>query len=421
MIKSLFFRFLLIIVIPILVLQFVGLYIFYERHWETVSKRLETNLVGEVKTIYRELQNKDIDEAVTIANLLSFQISEITADINKIKYLGKSDSYLKELSAQISTALAKPVFAEYSQDKGEIIINIFHKPGVVYALKFSHKKIHSPTVIIFFLWMVGAAFLLILISVVFMKNQIRAILQLADAAEKLGKGQEIYKFRPTGAKEVRAAGKAFLQMKARIERQIYYRSQLLAHISHDLRTPLTRMRLSTEFIENKELATDLNSEIKLMENIIDEYLNFAKEEGNERLEKFDLVNCITKLVKAYNDSRITFSSKTTKCMANLKPHAFERAVNNLIDNALNFCKHQVRLEFTVKGEHWYLYIDDDGKGIPKSYYKKVFKPFYKLDKASKGFGLGLAAVKSIIYGQGGKIKLAKGELGGLRVIVKVPL
>lgn len=419
MLKSLFFRFLLIIVVPILVLQFVGLYIFYERHWETVSKRLETNLVGEVKTIYRELQNKDFKEAYAIASLLSFKITEIDSD--KIAYLGKSDSYLKDLSVQISSALSKPVLAEYSTDKGEIIINIFHAPGKIYALKFSHKKVYSPTVIIFFLWMVSAAFIMILISVVFMKNQIRAILQLADAADKLGKGQDIHKFKPTGAKEVRAAGVAFLRMKARIERQIYYRTQLLAHISHDLRTPLTRIRLSTEFIDNKELATDLNSEIKLMENIIDDYLNFAKEEGNELIEKFDLVSGTASLVKAYNNPKIIFISKASSCITKLKPHAFKRAVNNLLDNALNFCKNQVRIEFVVKGDHWYLYIEDDGKGIPKDYYKRVFKPFYKLDKSSKGFGLGLAAVKSIIYGQGGKIKLAKSELGGLRVIVKVPL
>jgi two-component system osmolarity sensor histidine kinase EnvZ len=377
--------------------------------------------VGEVKVVYLELQNQDMDEAVAVAKLLSFKISKITTDADKLYNLRKSNTYLKELSAQISSALAKPVIAVYLHDKGEIIINIFHSPDAVYALKISHKKIHSPTVIIFFLWTMGAAFLLILISVVFMKNQIRAILQLADAADKLGKGQAIYKFKPSGAKEVRAAGKAFLRMKARIERQIYYRTQLLAHISHDLRTPLTRVRLSTEFIDNKEVASDLNNEIKLMENIIDEYLNFAKEEGNERLEKFDLVSEIAGLVKAYNNDKITFATKVVTCMAKLKPHAFKRAVNNLIDNALNFCKNQVRLEFVVKDEDWYLYIDDDGKGIPKSYYKKVFKPFYKLDKSSKGFGLGLAAVKSIIYGQGGKIKLAKSELGGLRVIVKVPL
>lgn len=419
MVKSLFFRFLLIIVIPILVLQLVGLYIFYERHWETVSKRLETNLVGEVKTIYRELQNKDLSEAFAIASLLSFKITEINSDT--IDYLGSSDSYLQDLSIQISAAVSRPVLAEYSKDKGEIIINIFHTPGTIYALKFSHKKVYSPTVIIYFLWMVSAAFIMILISVIFMKNQIRAILQLADAAEKLGKGQEIYKFKPTGAKEVRAAGIAFLRMKARIERQIYYRTQLLAHISHDLRTPLTRIRLSTEFIDNKELAADLNYEIKLMENIIDEYLNFAKEEGNELMEKFDLVADIAKLVKAYNNSKITYISKADSCVANLKPHAFKRAVSNLLDNALKFCKTAVRIEFAVKGDHWYLYIDDDGKGIPKGYYKRVFKPFYKLDKTSKGFGLGLAAVKSIIYGQGGKIKLAKSDLGGLRVIVKVPL
>ncbi len=419
MVKSLFFRFLLIIVIPILVLQCVGLYIFYERHWETVSKRLEINLVGEVKAIYRELQNNDFDRAAVIASLLSFKIVVINS--NTIDYLKRSDSYLKDLSVQISAALSKPVFAEYSKDKGEIIINIFHTQGIIYALKFSHKKVYSPTVIIFFLWMVGAAFIMILISVVFMKNQIRAILQLAEAAEKLGKGQEIYKFKPTGAKEVRAAGIAFLRMKSRIERQIYYRTQLLAHISHDLRTPLTRMRLSTEFIDNKELALDLNYEIKLMENIIDEYLNFAKEEGNELIEKFDLVEVISKLVKTYNNPNIIFIVKTSKCVANLKPHAFKRAISNLLENALNFCNSKVKIEFSVKGDHWYLYMDDDGVGIPKEFYKRVFKPFYKLDKDSKGFGLGLASVKSIIYGQGGKIKLAKSEMGGLRVIVKVPL
>ncbi len=422
MFKGLFFRFLLIIIIPILILQFVGLYIFYERHWDSISKRLESNLVGEVRAIYSQIEARDFKDASRVARLLSFQLSEITESKSDIYFNAKaSDEYLKNLSTQITAAILKPVFIEYYKDKNYIAIKIFHDASTVYAMQCSHKKVYSPTVTVFFAWMVGAAIIMILISVVFMKNQIRAILQLADAAEKFGKGQDIDKFKPTGAIEVRSAGRAFLKMKARIERQIYYRTQLLAHISHDLRTPLTRMGLSTQFIENKEVCDDINTEIQLMQNIIDDYLNFAKEEGNESTKSFDLVAAIKNLVRVYNNQKINFVSKTESCMVTLKPHALDRAFNNLVDNALKFCKEKVQITFSLEQDYWYLNIDDDGKGIPKDYYKKVFKPFYKLDKNSRGFGLGLAAVKSIIYSQGGKIKLAKSDLGGLRVIVKVPL
>lgn len=417
MFKSLFLRFLLITVLPIVILQCVMVYIFYERHWDAVSKRLENNLLGEIKVVVSLLDKSHIESAKQIASTLDFQMTE--GGVLPKNYRS-SETYLLDLGDKISTRINKPVVIEQVKNDLIIHINLSDKHPDI-NLRFSQKKLYSPTIGVFFMWAIGAASILILVSVGFMKNQVRAILLLADAAEKFGKGRDTGKIKISGAKEVRTVWKAFLRMKRRIYRQIYYRTQLLAHISHDLRTPLTRMRLATEFINNKETAEGLNQEIKFMENMIDEYLNFAKEEGNESSERVDIVKYINAKVAYYNNPKISFKSKVPKLVISLKPHAIERALNNLIDNALKFAHEKVSMKLSNTSSHWYLYLEDDGEGVPEEYFKKIFQPFFKLDKSSHGFGLGLAIVKSVIYSHGGKIKLAKSKMGGLRVIIKVPI
>ena len=422
MTKTLFFRFLMIIVIPILLLQFIGLYVFYERHWDSVFRKLEHNLTSEIKTIYTLINVDGFDKANKVAALLDYSIHQTKKPTfcEGSNCHDQASKYLDFLSAQIAEAVSKPVISGYLNNGSDIIVAIEQTTDKFYQFQFFSKKLYSSTVNIFFWWMIGSAILLIIISVIFMKNQVRAILELAEVAEKLGKNQDIDEFKPSGAKEVRVVGQAFIKMKARLKRQIYYRTQLLAHISHDLRTPLTRLRLNIELIKNNTIAKDLKYEIKLMENIINEYLNFAKEEGNEKSTKFDVVAQLKKIISAYNNDKIIFTHTVEQCNVTLKPHSLDRAINNLIDNALKYYSKKITIELLVFSEYWHINIDDDGKGIPKKYYKKVFLPFFKINKDFTGFGLGLAAVKSIIYSQGGKIVLSSSMLGGLRVMIKIP-
>lgn len=390
-------------------------YIFYERHWDNIAKKMEASLVGEIKTVY-DLMGSAPKYMLTNV-MINFQFARVLYD--------------EKLNSSIIDDDLRGIFNELKFKYNVNIISLHHiknndiyavleNGGKVISFSFSHKKLNSPTTLIFSIWMIASSFALMLIALMFMKNQIRAILQLAEFAEKLGKGQELDNFKPSGAAEVRKVGKAFLQMKHRIERQIYYRTQMLAHISHDLRTPLTRMRLTTEFIKDHKIADELNSEISGMEIIIVDYLNFAKEEGNEKATKFDLIKLLEATIAKYNNPQIIFANHDATCEVNLRKVSIQRALVNIIDNALKYYKSEVRINFEKRKDSWILMVDDDGMGIPKEYMKLVFKPFYKMDKNSKGFGLGLSSVKSIIYSHGGKIKLAKSSLGGLSVIIKVP-
>lgn len=402
-----------------IILQGIMGYIFYERHWDNIHKRLEQNLIGEINSILDINRRHSFQESQTIASYMGYTLTKLDS-FDTVDKTNFRDKHLRHIKKIVSEITHYDIHVNYSEDKTNILLSV-NTPKHSIQLKFTGKKLYSPTTVIFFMWMLGSACFLVVIAILLMKNQIRAILQLADAAEKLGKGQDIGKFKPTGAKEVRIAGKAFLRMKQRIERQIYFRTQLLGHISHDLRTPLTRMRLNTEFINNPEIAQDLNSEISNMESVIEEYLNFAKEEGNESTSQFELITLLKDVVSKYKNDTITLKAPKRSINVNLRKHAIERVLQNVIDNALKFAKSKVELHTYIKGEHWYLNIEDDGKGIPQAYLKKVFQPFFKIDKASKGFGLGLAIVKSIIYSHGGKIKLSKSKLGGLHVIIRVPL
>lgn len=418
--KKLFTRFLLIAVVPILILQAVLTYIFYVRHWDNVHTKIEYALIGEIASVIELLnKNPDFESTKKLAELMHIKIIKTeskTLNTKLVKYKQQVESFTQKLSR----ATKSQYLSDFNKETGDVYIFTKSKNHGVVAIIFSIKRIVNPTTKVFFMWMIGSATLLILIAVLFMKNQVRSILKLVDVADRLGKGEEIDDFRPSGADEVRLAGKAFIKMKNRIDRQIYYRTQMLAHISHDLRTPLTRIRLQSEFIKDPEIANEINQDIDYMEEMIVDYLNFAKEEGNEKNISFDIVDVILNLVKGYNDPRITFSSDIVKCDMILKKQAFERAICNIIENSFKFSKEHVDIHVFSKNGFLYITISDDGIGIPKEYHRKVFKPFYKINESSEGFGLGLAIVKSVIYGFGGKIKLAKSTLGGLKVIIKLP-
>lgn len=419
--KDLFSRFLLIILIPIFVLLVVSAYIFYERHWENVSNRMQESLISEISLLI-EIEKKSPTLYAGAASALNFE-SEIMPGANLAEliknHLWITDSELELYNQNLAIKLGKETLSFYLANNSRIKTYVKLDNKVI-AFSFSNKKIHSPTTMVFILWMVGTAVLLVTISITFMKNQVRAIANLAIAAERLGKGQEIGNFRPSGASEVKIAGKAFLRMKDRIERQITYRTELLAHISHDLRTPLTRLKLQIALLKEKKEAANMEADIAEMERLIEGYLTFAKEEGNEVASKFNIIEGIVEVAQKFNDKRIKLNLPKSPYIVTLRREAFNRVISNLVSNAIKYCKKQVEISFYKTATHFYITIDDDGKGIPEDKFDSVFDPFTKLDSKSDGFGLGLAIVKNIVYSHGGKVMLYKSSLGGLKVSIRFP-
>jgi two-component system osmolarity sensor histidine kinase EnvZ len=263
---------------------------------------------------------------------------------------------------------------------------------------------------------------MIIISLIFLKNQTRPITALAKAAEKFGKGEEIEEFKPSGASEIRQAGLEFDRMRKRILRHLNQRSEMLSGISHDLRTPLTRMKLQTAFIKDKNISSKLVEDINEMEKMLNEYLQFTSSSYLEKDELFNLSELLNQIIDKYNNQNIS-RSIVERVYFNGRKNLIKRCINNLIDNALKYGK-SVHIELSKKNTNIFIKIEDDGPGIPEKEYENVFKPFYKIDKGraetKSSVGLGLSIASDIIRSHGGNIKLEKSKLKGLEVRIFLP-
>ena len=264
---------------------------------------------------------------------------------------------------------------------------------------------------------------MITISIIFLKNQTRPIVNLAKAAEKFGRGEKVDEYRPSGAMEIRQAGLEFDKMRKRIMRHLNQRSEMLSGISHDLRTPLTRLKLQLSFIEDKDLSKKMSADIDEMEKMLNEYLQFTSSTFVEKDETFDISELIENIIKKYNNKDISNKIIPRIYMSGRK-NLIKRSINNLIDNSIKYAK-KIEIQLNKKNNNITITLDDDGIGIPKNEYQNVFKPFYKIDKgradSKSSVGLGLAITSDIIKSHGGNIILEKSHLNGLRVKVFLPL
>ena len=276
---------------------------------------------------------------------------------------------------------------------------------------------------IFALWITVPAIIMIFISLIFLKNQTRPIINLAKAAEKFGRGEEIEEFKPSGAMEIRQAGYEFDKMRKRIVRHLNQRSEMLSGISHDLRTPLTRMKLQIAFINDIDLSKKLSDDINEMEKMLNEYLQFTSSSFLEKDELFNLSELIEGIIRKYNNNNIS-STISSKILINGRKNLIMRSINNLIDNSIKYGK-KVNVELVKSSSNIFIKIDDDGPGIPEKEYKNVFKPFYKIDKgradSKSSVGLGLSIASDIIRSHGGNIKLDKSSMGGLGIKILLPV
>jgi two-component system osmolarity sensor histidine kinase EnvZ len=284
------------------------------------------------------------------------------------------------------------------------------------------ERVTNTSARIFALWITLPAFLLITVALMFLKNQTRPIINLAKASEKFGRGEDIGEYRPSGALEIRQAGYEFERMRKRIIRHLNQRSEMLSGISHDLRTPLTRIKLQLAFIKDKEISNKLSEDVSEMEKMLNEYLQFASKRSSENSEEFDISELIFNTIKKYENKNITFDSNA-KIIFTGRKNLIRRCLNNFIDNSIKYGKNIV-VSLKKGSNNLTITVDDDGPGIEEKQYENVFKPFYKIDKSrgdsKSSVGLGMSIASDIIQSHGGSIKLEKSHLNGLRVKIFLP-
>ena len=303
-----------------------------------------------------------------------------------------------------------------------ILINIKHNNGY-FEFLIPKDRVTSTSARVLALWITLPALLLISIAIIFLKNQTRPIINLAKAAERFGKGENIDEYRPSGALEIRQAGFEFDKMRKRIMRHLNQRSEMLSGISHDLRTPLTRMKLQLALIEDKELSKKMSLDIDEMEKMLNEYLQFTSSSYSEKNETFDISELIENIIHKYKSDNIS-KEIMPRVYMNGRKNLIQRSLNNLIDNAIKYAD-EINLQLLKKKNNILVVIDDNGPGIPQKEYENVFKPFYKIDKSrgdsKSSVGLGLSIASDIIKSHGGNIILEKSNLNGLRVKIFLPL
>lgn len=416
-------RFVLIILLPMIVLQMLIATFFYNRHWDTVSRQLANNVTGEIESVAEWIKSGPPEVEKNLSQM---------SDILRMQFVWESGEKLPEsgkfrkssISSDLRSALKDlpyPIQTWSEKDgKQQILIQL---PEGVLRISVPRKRFYSSTVIVFLIWMIVSSFLLFGIAFLFMKNQVRAMVRLAQAAELFGMGQTT-RFKPEGADEVRQAGQAFLEMKDRIERYLTERTAMLAGVSHDLRTPLTRMKLQLSMMEQDETVMALNQDIVEVEHMLTGYLAFTKGEGKELMEHIELTPFITELVEKFRTEEFPISLHIEEPLIILgRPNELVRVFSNLFSNAKKFA-HSAIVSVGKREEEVQIIIDDDGPGIPPKKRADAFKPFFRLDKSHRvstgGIGLGLTIVRDVILAHGGAIKLETSPQKGLRVLITLP-
>ena len=425
--KRLFYRALLIVAVPVIVIQLVITIVFFDSLWIKTNKGMTRALVNEINTFVEVYEQEQLDKD-ELRNIFSLFL-----DLN-IELIGNEEfesQYDERWFSPIDRSLRRELksnfnLGEYWFDttnyKELIDLRIRYENGY-FKFLIPRDRVTSSSARIFGLWITVPALIMIIISLIFLKNQTRPITNLARAAEKFGKGEEIDEFKPSGALEIRQAGYEFDKMRKRINRHLNQRSEMLSGISHDLRTPLTRMKLQIAFVKDNDLAKKLTEDINEMEKMLNEYLQFTSSTYAEKDQMFNVSELIEDIIVKYDNKNIT-QDLAPRIYINGRKNLINRSLNNIIDNALKYAKN-VEVKLSKKNTNLFIVIDDDGPGIPKSEHENVFKPFYKIDKSradsKSSVGLGLSISSDIIRSHGGYIKLENSKMNGLRVKIFLPV
>jgi two-component system osmolarity sensor histidine kinase EnvZ len=425
--KRLFYRALLIVAVPVLVLQLIITFVFFDSLWIKTNKGMTRALINEISTFVKVYDNEEIikDELKnTFSLFLDLNIELVNNQTFDYQYNERWFSPIdRTLRRELKSNFNLGEFWFNTTNYKELIdIRIKYEDGY-FKFLVPKDRVSSSSARIFALWITVPAIIMVMISLIFLKNQTRPITNLARAAERFGKGEELEEFRPSGAMEIRQAGHEFEMMRKRILRHLNQRNEMLSGISHDLRTPLTRMKLQIAFIEDKDLANKLAEDINEMEKMLNEYLQFTSSSYIEKNEMFNLSELIDQVVNKYNNKNIE-NDLTPRVYINGRKNLINRCLNNIIDNALKYGG-KVKIKLSKKNTNLFITIDDDGPGIPNKEHENVFKPFYKIDKgradSKSSVGLGLSIASDIIRSHGGSITLDKSKMNGLSVKIFLPV
>ena len=422
--KRLFYRALLIVAAPIIILQITISIVFFDSLWIKTNKGMTRALVGEIATFISAYENEEYNKD-SLINLfkknLHFQVK-----FEPLKLLPKDDPqrWFSPIDRTLRRELKSKQFNYWfdtTSYKSLIDLRIKYLNGY-FQFYIPKERVTASSARMFALWITLPAFLLIAISLIFLKNQTRPITNLAKASAKFGRGEELDEFRPSGALEIRQAGYEFDKMRKRIIRHLNQRSEMLSGISHDLRTPLTRIKLQLAFIKDQEIAKKLSNDVHDMEKMLNEYLQFASSSFSEKTEKFNIAELILSSIDKYENKNISTKLDKTIIM-NGRKILIQRCLNNLIDNSIKY-SNNIDIQLSKSKDFLSLIIDDDGPGISEKEYDNVFKPFYKIDKSrgdsKSSVGLGMSIASDVVKSHGGNITLDKSPQNGLRVKVIFP-
>ena len=423
--KRLFYRGLLIVAVPILILQITISLVFFDSLWIKTNKGLTRALVSEIVTIIDIYNNESEYNKKIVTDLynknFSFSVrfldNEKLPDIKVERWFSPMDRTLRR---ELKPKIGEHWFNTISY-KEVVDLRIKFGDGVL-QIFFPKERIQASSVRIFAFWITVPAFLMIAVAMIFLKNQTRPITKLAQASERFGRGEDIEEFKPSGALEIRKAGLEFEKMRKRIQRHLNQRSEMLSGISHDLRTPLTRIKLQLAVIKDKNLANKISEDVNEMEKMLNEYLQFTSTGAKDKTETFDISELLNDIILKYENDNIEKKIRN-KIYFDGRKNLITRCINNLLDNSIKYAK-KISVNLEKKNSTIYISIDDDGPGVEKSELKNIIKPFYKIDKSrsdsKSSVGLGLSISSDIVKSHGGDIKFDRSKLGGLKATISLP-
>jgi two-component system osmolarity sensor histidine kinase EnvZ len=427
--KSLYGRVALIVILPIFLMQSVITWVFFDRHWDTVTANQSANVAGQIGLLTKLYERAETPEARAAVIAMAYEDLDISTRFQPGKGLPERNKlspfnlYNATLNRQLTDQLDRDFWFDTRSWPGYVEIRVESGDGYLVFLPL-RDRVFATTGPVFVLWLIGTSLLLGSIAIVFLRNQVRSILKLANAAEAFGRGRDMPEFRPSGATEVRRAGRAFIAMRERIKRHLDQRSTMLAGVSHDLRTPLTRMKLSLAMLPEGEDVTELRRDVDEMETMVRSYLEFASDlASTEEAVRFDAGALLKEVAAGAGASERIAIDAPAGVMIEARRDAMKRALTNLVGNGLKYAD-RVWASLKRDGAYVEFIIDDDGPGIPEEKYADVFKPFYRLDEARSqqvsGVGLGLSVVRDVARSHGGDVTLGRSPRGGLRAALRAP-
>jgi two-component system osmolarity sensor histidine kinase EnvZ len=424
---GLFYRSLIIVATPTIILQIITTVVFFDSIWIKANKGLTRSLVGELKTLSDIYTGKDSDQINYLTEQYKFNFDyvinikneKLPTTFRERKYSPMDRSLRRELKNVFGSS---NYWFDTVKYKDVVEIKVKSNDNIIQIL-FPRERIAPSSVRLFVFWITLPSLLLISIAIIFLKNQTRPIINLAKAAEKFGKGDYISGIRPSGASEIRKAAYEFDRMAKRIDRHLKQRSEMLSGISHDLRTPLTRLKLQLAMLTQKDLSVKMSKDIDEMESMLNTYLQFAKLQVQEESVGININKLFNEIASEKNSKNLYLELSSEVVLVGRKS-ALKRCFNNIVENGLNYAKN-VYVHTSKLTNNINIFIDDDGPGIPLNQYKNVFKPFYRLDESRNlnhvGVGLGMSIAEDIVRSHGGNIELNKSKYKGLQVKISLPL